>query len=117
MSSTIKVQKICQYCGIEFTARTTVTKYCSHTCNSRAYKAQKRVAKVNTTHSETAQIKTLPIEKLKAKEFLTVRDVSVLLGCSVRSVYRFIDNGTLKAVNLNQRMTRVKRSDIDNLLK
>ena len=42
----IEVQRICQYCEQEFTARTTVTKFCSHTCNQRAYKANKRDKKV-----------------------------------------------------------------------
>ncbi len=28
MSSNIKLQRICQHCGNEFTAKTTVTQYC-----------------------------------------------------------------------------------------
>lgn len=116
MSSNIKVQRICQHCGKEFTARTTVTKYCSDTCSKRAYKARKRTEKVETTNKETHRIKTQPIEELKAKEFLSVRDVATLLGCSIRTAYRFIDNGTIKAVNLAERMTRVKRSELNKLL-
>ena len=72
MSSNIQVQRICQHCGTEFTARTTVTKYCSHRCGSLANKAKKRAEKVQKSNSETKQIKTKPIEELKAKEFLTV---------------------------------------------
>ena len=115
MSSNIKVQRICQYCGTEFTARTTVTKYCSHRCGSAANKTLKRAEKVQKSNTETKQIKTKPIEELKAKEFLTVREVARLLNCSVRSAYYYIESGTIKAVNLGQRITRVKRSDIDKL--
>ena len=115
MSSKIKVQRICQYCGQEFTARTTVTKYCSDKCSKAAYKARKRAEKIKQSNVETIRKKNLPIEQLKAKEFLTVREVSQLLNCSVRSVYYYIENGTISAVNLGQRMTRVKRSEIDNL--
>ena len=115
MSSNIKVQRICQRCGTEFTARTTVTKYCSHRCGSAANKALKRAEKVQKSNTETKQIKTKPIEELKAKEFLTVREVARLLNCSVRSAYYYIESGTIKAVNLGQRITRVKRSDIDKL--
>ncbi len=50
-----------------------------------------------------------------AKEFLTVKEVAQLLSCSVRSIYYNIENGTINAVNLGQRMTRVRRSDIDKL--
>lgn len=115
MSSNIKVQRICQHCSKEFTARTTITLYCSHRCNSAAYKAKQRTVKVDTSNKETQRIKSQPIEELKAKEFLTVRDVASLLNCSVRSAYYYIESGTIKAVNLGQRITRVKRSDIDKL--
>lgn len=115
MSSKIEVQRICEHCEQQFTARTTVTKYCSHKCAQRAYKARKRGEKVQRSNRETAQVIQQPIELLKAKEFLTVREVAQLLNCSVRSAYYQIENGNIKAVNLGNRLTRVKRSDIDRL--
>lgn len=115
MSSKIEVQRICQYCGNEFTARTTVTRFCSNNCSSAAHKQKVRAGKVEQSNRQTQQIKTQPIEELKAKEFLTVREVARLLNCSVRSAYYYIESGTIKAVNLGQRITRVKRSDIDKL--
>jgi len=116
MSSNIRIQRICQFCEKEFTARTTVTKYCSDICAKRAYKARKRTEKVEISNNETNLIKIQPIEELKAKEFLSVREVATLLGCSVRTAYRLIDNRTLKAVNLAERMTRVKRSELNKIL-
>jgi|JI6StandDraft_1071083.scaffolds.fasta_scaffold39861_3 excisionase family DNA binding protein len=115
MSSNIKVQRICQHCGNDFTARTTTTLYCSHRCNSAAYKAKQRAAKVESSNNETQRIKIKPIEVLKAKEFLTVRDIATLLDCSIRSVYYYIESGTIRATNLGQRITRVKRSELDKL--
>jgi len=115
MSSKIEVQRICQYCNNEFTARTTVTKFCSDTCSKKAYKARKRNEKIKQSNNETIKIKQQPIEILKAKEFLTVREVAQLLSCSKRTAYYYIESGTIKAVNLGQRLTRVKRSEIDKL--
>jgi len=115
MSSNIKIQRICQHCGNEFTARTTTTQHCGNTCSKRAYKVRLRALKVEVSNKETQQIKSQPIEQLKAKEFLTVREVARLLNCSVRSAYYYIESGTIKAVNLGQRITRVKRSEIDKL--
>lgn len=115
MSSNIKIQRVCQHCGNEYTARTTVTQYCSNACSRRAYKARIRNLKIENSNKETRQIKEKPVEELKAKEFLTVPDVAALLNCSVRLVYNYIESGKLKAVNLSQRMTRVKRSDLDQL--
>ena len=115
MSSKIQLQRVCQHCGKDFTARTTSTRYCSHKCNGAAYKAKQMDYKVEESNKETQRIKTQPIEVLKAKEFLKVRDVATLLNCSVRSVYYQIENGNIKALNLGQKLTRVKRSDLDNL--
>ncbi len=115
MSSNIKVQRICEYCGKEFTARTTVTKYCSDKCSKAAYKARKRAEKIIQSNTETHKVKYQSIEEIKTKEFLTVKEVASLLNCSVRSAYYYIASGTIKAVNLGQRMTRVKRSEIDKL--
>jgi excisionase family DNA binding protein len=115
MSSNIKVQRICQYCGKEFTARTTVTQYCSDNCAKRAYKARQRESKIEESIIETNKLRTRDIEDLKAKEFLTVREAATLLSCSVRSIYYYIENGTIKAGNPSKRMTRIRRSEIDRL--
>jgi len=117
MSSNIKVQRICQHCGKEFTARKTTSQTCSDHCAKMYYKAKQRAIKVEVSNNETrlAKTKAKPIEELKAKEFLTVPEVATLLNCSVRTVYNYIETGDIKAVNLAQRLTRVKRSEIDNL--
>jgi excisionase family DNA binding protein len=115
MSSNIRIQRICQHCGNEFTAKTTVTQYCGDWCSKRAYKARIKAAKIEGSNKETQRIRTKPIEELKSKEFLTVREVASLLSCSVRSAYNYIDSGTIKAVNLGQRATRVKRTEVDKL--
>ena len=116
MSSNIQVLRICQHCGTEFTARTTVTKYCGDTCAKQAYKARKRAERIEANNAETRRTISRPIEELNAKVFLSVKDVAALLGCSVRTAYRLIDNGTIKAVNLSERITRVRRSELDRVL-
>jgi excisionase family DNA binding protein len=115
MSSNIEIQKVCEYCKNEFTAKTTVTKYCSHKCNQRHYKAKLKENKIEKVNSETMKLRAKPIDAIKSKEFLTVREAALLLDCSVRSAYNSIEDGTIKAVNLGQRMTRIKRSEIDKL--
>lgn len=70
---------------------------------------------MKTSNSETLQIKLAPLTEVMAKEFLTVKDVSLLLNCSLRTTYRLIESGNIKALNLSKRKTLVKRSDIDKL--
>ena len=115
MSTNIKVQRICQFCGKEFTARTTVTQYCSDNCAKRAYKARQRATKVETSNKETIQIKSKPIEDLKVQEFLSVRHVAKLIGSSRQTVYNLINTGKLQAVNILKKKTIVRRCDLDKL--
>jgi len=74
MSSNIHIQRICQHCGNEFTARTTVTQYCGDACSKRAYKARVKAGKVEVSNKETQRIKTQPIEELKLKAFLSIAE-------------------------------------------
>ncbi|EAZ83041.1 helix-turn-helix domain-containing protein [Algoriphagus machipongonensis] len=116
MSSNIRLQAICNFCGNEFTAKTTVTKYCGDICAKRAYKVRKRNEKISNQIEKTKKIIIRPIEELNAKDILTVKDAAQLLNCSIRTIYRLIDSGRIKGVNLSERMTRIKRSEIDKLL-
>lgn len=114
MSSNIKIQRICQHCGNEFTARTTVTKYCNDTCAKRAYKVRMKEIKIQVSNVETQRIKEKPIEEIKAKEFLSIADTSKLLGVSPRTLYRMIARKELKVGKAGNR-TIIKRSEIDRL--
>ncbi len=115
MSSNIKIQRICEYCGKEFTAQTTVTKYCSTICTGRAYKARKRSEKVEISNLETARIKNQPIEDLKAKEFLNINEVCKLVGISRRTIYRLIEQGELNKIKVGTR-TIIKRLELNKYL-
>lgn len=115
MSSNIQIRRVCQHCGKQFTARTTVTQYCGDICAKKAYKAKLRAAKIEASNKETLLIKKKPFEELKTKEILTIRDVAKLLNCSIRTAYRLIEQGKIKASNPSKRLTRVKRSEIDKL--
>lgn len=115
MSSNIQVQRICQHCGKEFTARTTTTLYCSLRCNSAAYKQKVRAGKIEQSNKETQRIKNQPIEELKAKAFLSIAETCKLIGISRRTVYRMIKRGELITGKAGKR-TIIRRSDLEQLL-
>jgi excisionase family DNA binding protein len=111
----MELQKVCAYCKKDFIAQRTHTQTCSDNCAKRLYKLKKRTEKVEQVKAETFKIKTQPYDVLKAKEFLTVREVALLLNCSRPLVYRLIEQGIIKAINLTQRKTVIRRLDIDSL--
>lgn len=116
MSSNIEIQRICEHCGNEFTARTTVTKICSPKCRKANYKLRERNKKIEESNKKTKTIKNKPLIDLKEKEFLTVREASILLGCSISTVHRLIENNVIYGVNLSERLTRIKRSELNKIL-
>jgi excisionase family DNA binding protein len=114
MSSNIRVNKICQYCGKEFIAQKTTTKYCSHKCASRAYKDRQREGKIKASLVETIQIKESEFEELRSKDYLSISETSKLLGISRRTIYRMIKRGDLNVGKIGRR-TIIRRSDIEKI--
>ncbi|GAB4035262.1 helix-turn-helix domain-containing protein [Spirosoma gilvum] len=114
MSSNIRVRRICEQCGNEFEARTTVTKTCSDACAKRAYKARQRAAKIQASDEPTRKIITKPLDDIRAKEALNIAEASQLLGVSRWTIWRAIRSGHLTAIKLGRR-TIIRRSDIDRL--
>ena len=115
MSSNIRVRRVCEYCGNEFEAKTTVTRFCSHRCNSRSHKLRIKGLKVAASNEETRAHVTQPMESLKAKEFLSIEETCKLIGISRMTLYRQIQNKKIKPRKIGRRVI-IKRSEIDHLL-
>jgi len=116
MSSNIRVKRICENCNAPFVAKTTVTRFCGDRCAKNAYKKRARIKKIKESDVQTVKVQVEPLEVLQVKDYLTVKETAKLLSVSKRSIYRLIELGELKASNLSQRLLRVKKVDIENLL-
>ncbi len=115
MSSNIRIEKSCQFCGNHFTAKTTVTQFCSDDCAKKAYKKRKRDQKIEVAiHKEAATKSFDPV--VLQKEFLTVDETCQLINASRWTIYRLIDNGKLQAGKVG-RNTRIPRTAINELFK
>lgn len=113
MSSNIQIEKTCQFCGKSFTAKTTVTQFCSDNCSKRSYKKRKRDGKIlNAIEREKVQIPFNPI--VKQKEFLSIDETCQLIGASRWTIYRLISDNKLSAAKIGRR-TIIKRTEIDKL--
>lgn len=114
MSSKIEITKVCQHCGKEFIAKTTVTKFCGHACAAKSYKKRKKTEKLNQVKSPTEQRTDYNFSQLNEKEYLSIADTCQLLGASRMTIYRQIKNGNINAVKLGRR-TIIKKSEIEKL--
>ncbi|MFI5141709.1 MAG: helix-turn-helix domain-containing protein [Bacteroidia bacterium] len=117
MTSHIRIQRICDYCKELFTARTTVTKYCSHLCAKRDYKKRAKEKRIDDSNKETALKLAIPLEEIRANDYLTVAEAATLIRVSRVSLYRVIWSGVLKAIKVRSKIIIVKKDFDDYLLK
>lgn len=115
MKSKMRINKICAYCGKEFVAQKITTKCCGDNCAKRFYKFKKKQEKIELNNIEVETIKAKPFEEIRHKEFLTVSEVAKLLNSCKQTIYNVINNGTLKATNILEKKTLIRRADIERL--
>jgi excisionase family DNA binding protein len=102
MSSNIRITRICEDCGQEFTAKTVKTRYCSHACNRKGYKKIERNKKLDAVKAsirvEYLSLKHDPVnwDELTRRPYLTVSEVCLLLNVRAETLRRWIKNGIIR---------------------
>ena len=115
MSSNIEIQKKCEWCGNEFIARKTTTSHCSHRCASLAYKERIRKKRLENFKKDLATKElNIPIKNLLEKEYLTPTQTAKLLGISRATIYRYIAEELIIAVQFKGK-TLIRKKDIERL--
>lgn len=112
MSSNIRIEKTCEWCGKQFTAQTTVTRFCSKRCAEHSYKERMRQQKIQQANSAVPS----KISAINEKDYLTVAETAQVLGMPRQGVYKLIYRGDLVAAKLSSRLTLIKRDSIDKML-
>ena len=99
----------CLCCGKEFTASSGIQKYCSVDCAKAAKQARKR-KRANLLGAVEQ------VADLSQVEYLTISKAATLMGCSRQYVYKLVRQGRLRASRLSNRMSYIRRADIEALL-
>lgn len=111
-----RIQKICEYCGNTFMAHRMTTRYCSHRCNSRDYKKRKKEEALQQVKEHTQnEIEQKTIQPLNEKEILNVAEAAIFIGVCRQTVYNMIHSGVLKAAQITERLSLIRRKDIEAL--
>ena len=115
MSSNIDIQKKCKWCGEIFTAHKMSTAYCSHKCANLAYKERVRKERISAYQKELSfKEYNEHLKDLEQREFFTPTAAAKLLGISRATIYRYLADETIKAVQFKGK-TLIRRKDIDML--
>ena len=109
MSSNIKIERICEWCGNRFMAQTTVTRFCSKRCAEHSYKERMRQKKMALSNQETSQCN--PDRKSRDKDFLTPTETAQFLGVCRTYIYDSINRGKIKVTRIG-RKTLISKADI-----
>ena len=109
MSSNIKIERICEWCGNRFMAQTTVTRFCSKRCAEHSYKERMRQKKMALSNQETSQCN--PDRESRDKDFLTPTETAQYLGVCRTYIYDSINRGQIKVTRIG-RKTLISKADI-----
>lgn len=112
MSSTIDINKICEWCGKEFIAHKCSTRFCSKRCSEHSYKTLRRQAHVeqeNYATSESKKQRCIP-----TCDYFSPRQCAILLGIGKSSVYRCLADGLIPCIRLKGK-TLISRVSIDRM--
>lgn len=109
MSSNIKIERICEWCGNCFMAQTTVTRFCSKRCSEHSYKERMRQMKMALSNMETSQCNL--DRKSKDKDFLTPTETAQYLGVGRTYIYDCINRSKIKVTRIG-RKTLISKADI-----
>jgi excisionase family DNA binding protein len=124
MSTNIRVKRKCEYCKKEFTAKTLRTRYCSHQCNSRAYKKIKSEEKIKQA-KRVYRIKppvppinrNLPWDytQIQSKQLLTINEASALLSITQVTIRRWLKEGIITSGRIGKKHL-IQREHLNHLL-
>lgn len=97
--------KKCAHCGKMFKPEKATQMYCSLECAEAAIARQKQWNDV-----------LAPVANVIELEYLTFSKAATLMGCSRQYVYKLVAEGKLPASRLSNRMSFIRREDIENML-
>jgi excisionase family DNA binding protein len=124
MSTNIRIKRKCEHCKKEFTAKTIRTRYCSHQCNSRAYKKiksdekirqAKRVYRVKPPVLPTNKSVPWDYTQIQSKQLLTINEACALLSISQVTIRRWLKDGIITSGRIGKKHL-IQREHLDHLL-
>ena len=107
--------KICEFCGKEFSALRITSRFCNVKCNSKAINEQRRLETVKKHNKKADRTRIRKPRKAPNPEYFSISATADVLNISRPTVYKMIETGQLKAIRITDRVVRIKKSDIEQI--
>ena len=105
----LEIKRKCKVCGKVFVAKTLDSYYCSPKCGKVAWKRKKDVKDRN------AKLEAIAQQVPDIREYISVKEAVAMFGVERSTLYRLIKLGRIPVINLGTRLTRIKRSEMEQL--
>lgn len=103
-------KKMCEWCGNEFTARKSNTRYCSKACADHANKERLRAWSQEAVGNHEAG----KARNVDTNYVMTPTMLASYLGIARSTAYKYISSGFIKSLQMG-RKTLVRKEDVDKL--
>ena len=114
-SSSILIPRICEYCDKPFMARSVTTRFCSTICNNKSLRERKKREKEEQRQIRLLDTKKDKIANIQTRPYISVSEAAQLIGVSKSTIRRMIRRGMLAGANLGIRLTRIDRTQLEQL--
>lgn len=114
MSSNIKIERICEFCGCSFEAKTTRTRFCGPSCNGKFNKRKAKEKKIAESDMETTQRKQAlgRTKDFTQTDVLTVTDAAKYMSVSRRTIYNWLNDGKIKGKRVSDKKVLILKSNL-----
>ncbi|WP_124640152.1 helix-turn-helix domain-containing protein [Amniculibacterium aquaticum] len=113
--SKLKIPKVCELCEKPFEAKTVTTRFCSTYCANKSAKKQKQLTKEAEERQTLLEIYKAKIIDIQTRPYITVKEAAQLFGMSKDTVHRLIKSKRISAYNFGERLTRVSKTDLEEM--
>lgn len=104
-----QIKRKCEICGATFIAKTLDSLYCSRHCSDVAYK-RKKAAAIQAEH-----LKRIAENVPDARDYISVSEAVAMFAIGRDTIYRLIKKGIIPCINIGERLTRIKKADLESL--
>ena len=98
MGNKVRIERICEFCGKTFIAKTCKTRFCCRACNDKYYKELIRSDRYNAVTKEVKKEKKKRIrlavdelEVIQAREFISLKQLAISGGKQKKYLYLHAD--------------------------
>lgn len=113
--SKLSIPKVCEFCEKAFEAKTITTRFCSKSCANKSAKKNIRLAKELEARQTLLEEAKAKIIEIQTRPYITVSEAAQLFGMSKDTVHRLIKSKRISAYNFGQRLTRVSKTDLEEM--